>query len=108
MASPLLFGAVLAGGYYLYRTFNKKTAIGDKGAKVTVDGITFQAEIVNAFPGGSTIVDVFTTNGSRVLRYEQIGTGATRTRKEIDFPPSIDPRIHAAGLKAFGVTPKAR
>lgn len=91
----------------MYKTLNKKVAVGDKGAKVTVDGITFQATIVSAFPGGSTMVDVFTSNGSRVLRYEQIGTGATRTRKEITSPAGVDPAIRRAALKAFAVTPKA-
>jgi hypothetical protein len=110
MSSPLLFGAVLGGAYLFYKKVlgqAGKSAPGDKGAQVTQNGITFQATVLGSDGAGGSIVDIFTLDGSRILRYVQTGTGATRRRVETVSPPGVDPAIRAAALKAYAVTPKA-
>lgn len=111
MASPLLFFGVLGGAYLFYQKVIAKAgkaAPGDTGATVTANGITFQARIVQgSSDGNSAIVDVFTKDGSRIVRYEQVGTGASRVRTELTSPPGVDPAIKAAAMKAFAIRPKA-
>ena len=115
MASPLLFGAVLAGGYYLYKKFNGSHIPASQG-NVTSNalgpvvtgpgGIKFQAQTVSTFKDGSKMVDIFTTSGSRIVRFSQQGSDMS-SRVEVTSPPGVDPTIKAAALRAFGVRPKA-
>jgi hypothetical protein len=116
MASPLLFGAVLAGGYYLYKKFNESHIPGSKGNATSAkpgpvvqdpaSGTKFQAQTVSVFPDGIKMVDIFTTSGSRIVRFSQQGSDMN-SRVEITSPPGVDPAIKAAAMRAFGVRPKA-
>ncbi len=115
MASPLLFGAVLAGGYYLYKKMNPGSNIPASQGNVTSNalgpvvtspnGTKFQAQTVSAFADGTKMVDIFTTSGSRIVHFSQQGSDKS-TRVEITSPPGVDAAIKAQAMQAFGVSPK--
>ena len=113
MASPLVFGAVLAGAYYLYSKMNKipqskgNASSSTPGPVVTGDrGTKFQAQTVSVFDDGIKMVDIFTTSGSRIVRFSQQGSNQA-SRVEITSPPGVDAAIKAEAMRAFGVRPKA-
>lgn len=116
MASPVLFLGVAAGAYALYKHLNpssnipasKGNATGAKPGPVTAgpDGTKFQAQVVSVFNDGTKMVDVFTTSGSRIVRFQQTGSDMD-SRIEITSPPGVDPKIKASAMSAFGIHPKA-
>ncbi len=115
MASPLIFGAVLGAAYLVYKKLNpgipqsQGNATSAKPGPVVHDassGLKFQAQTVSVFADGTKMVDIFTTSGSRIVRFEQTGSDIS-SRIEITSPPDVDPSIKAAAMRAFGVRPKA-
>lgn len=111
MASPLVFGAVLAGAYYLYRKLNPtaSTRPSTPTGPLTKDptsGFEFEAQVVSSFADGTRMVDVFTKSGSRIVRFSQMGDDKG-SRVEVTSPPGVDPSIKAAALRAYGIRPKA-
>jgi len=114
MASPLLFGAVLGAAYLLYKKLNPGIP-GSKGNATSAtpgpvvtspNGTKFQAQTVSVFADGTKMVDIFTTSGSRIVRFQQTGSDIG-SRVEITSPPGVDPTIKAQAMIAYGVRPKA-
>lgn len=107
MASPLLIlGALGAGAYYL---LTKKKPFATNTEFVVTDpasGTQFKAQVVNSFADGTKMVDVFTTSGSRIVRFMQTGSDKD-SRVEIMSPDGVDPVVKRAAMSAYGIRPKA-
>lgn len=105
MSPVVILGALGAAAYFL----TKKPAFSTRSNVTVTDapsGTQFQAQVVNSFKDGTQMVDVFTLNGSRIVRFQQTGSDKS-TRVEIISPAGVDPAIKAAAMRAFGIRPKA-
>ena len=103
--SPLLvLGALGAGAYYYFTKGVKQTNTNVVVTDAT-SGTQFKAQVVSSFADGTQMVDVFTLNGSRIVRFQQTGADKT-SRVEIISPAGVDPTIKAAAMRAFGIRPK--
>lgn len=111
MVSPLLALGAVGGAYLLYTKLfaHKGTRPSTPVGPAVTDpasGATFEAQVVSSFADGTKMVDVFTTSGSRIVRFQQTADDKT-SRVEIVSPPGVDPAIKAAAMRAFGIRPKA-
>lgn len=107
--SPLLALGAATGAYYLYKKLMGSPSTRPSTPTVTVQdpssGVKFEAQVVKSFADGTKMIDVFTTNGSRIVRYQQTGSDKS-SRVEIMSPPGVDPAIKAAALRVYGIRPK--
>ena len=108
--SPLVLGAAAAGAYFLYKKMTGAPSTRPSTPTVTVQdpssGVKFEAQVVNSFADGTKMIDVFTTNGSRIVRFMQTGSDKS-SRVEIMSPAGVDPAIKAAAMRVYGIRPKA-
>lgn len=110
--TPLIALGAAAGAYFLYtKVFKTNLSSGTRPGTPTVDvhdassGITFQAQVVSSFKDGTKMVDVFTSSGSRIVRFMQTGSDKS-SRVEIMSPAGVDPAIKAAAMRVYGIRPK--
>jgi hypothetical protein len=105
MSPVLVLAGLAAGGYYLMTKGVKQT---NTNFVVTdpASGTQFKAQVVSSFADGTQMVDVFTLNGSRIVRFQQTGSDKT-SRVEIISPAGVDPAIKKAAMNAYGIRPKA-
>jgi hypothetical protein len=63
----------------------------------------YQLKLVNLLTDGVRIYDVFTSGGSRILRFRQ-NFDDVGSRRFVISPPDVDPGLKAAAMEDFGVS----
>jgi hypothetical protein len=103
MGPAVLILAAAGAAAYVFRDKLFKTAPpGSENIAITVQGKSGQVYAVNRVKsvGEENFFDVFLLNGTRVLRYSQIGSD-TGTRKYIDSPLQSSDAIFRTAVTDF-------
>jgi hypothetical protein len=95
--SPLVLA--LGAGAAAYFLFFKKSGPPVAATSAAQDPVSKTTFVAQRIENG--MVDVFTMQGARVVRFDP------STKREIISPAGVDPTIKAAAIRAFGILPKA-